>query len=84
MDNCKTCGKRTKYMYTMNDGLYCDKHKEAAHLNQKINLDLEAIKQGYDLKLFLEATGHPCANAWTNGRHVMIGGICVDKVEVKI
>lgn len=42
---CKTCGKSTKYMYRMNDGLYCDEHKEAALLNQKTKLFIESFKE---------------------------------------
>lgn len=43
---------------------------------------LQAVQQGYDLKDLLEATGHPCDNVWTNGYHVMIGDICVDKINI--
>lgn len=41
---CKTCGKRTKYMYRLNEGLFCDKHKDAALLNQKTKLSIEALR----------------------------------------
>lgn len=43
-ETCKTCDKRTKYMYRLNEGLFCDKHKDAALLNQKTKLSLEALR----------------------------------------
>lgn len=38
------CGKCTKYMYRLNDGLYCEKHAQVGLLNQKTTLSLEALR----------------------------------------
>jgi len=43
-DKCKTCGKRTKYMYGLNDGVYCEKHLSVGLVNQKLELDRERLR----------------------------------------
>lgn len=40
-EKCKICGKRTKFMYHMNEGLYCDKDKYYGLYVQQYNLDQE-------------------------------------------
>jgi hypothetical protein len=49
---CKICGKNTKYMYGMNEGIYCEKDKEYGMYVQNFNLDQERWKER--IKLFRE------------------------------
>ena len=44
-DKCKNCNKRTKYMYSFNEGVYCDKCKEIGFIIQKYNLETEQFKE---------------------------------------
>ena len=42
---CKVCNRRTKYMFNMNEGLYCDKHEEIGLIIQEQRLSIEAFRQ---------------------------------------
>lgn len=41
---CKKCGKKTKYMFSMNEGIYCDKCKEYGVAVQRFNMETEMFK----------------------------------------
>lgn len=57
-ENCKICNKRTEYMYGMNDGIYCDNHKEVGLAQQKITMGIEMLKERNRL-LFGETYVYP-------------------------
>ena len=40
-NNCKICNKRTKRMYQLNEGVYCQQHWKAAYEIQKFKLEME-------------------------------------------
>lgn len=37
LQKCKECGKRTKFMYIMNEGQFCSNHKDSALNRQRWN-----------------------------------------------
>lgn len=39
-EKCKEGKHKTKYMYRLNDGLYCEKHYLPAYMKQRIKLDV--------------------------------------------
>lgn len=43
-ETCKQCGQRTEYMYRLNEGLYCDDHKEAALIQQQQAVGMDALR----------------------------------------
>lgn len=44
-EGCRLCGKKTKYMYSFNEGLACEKCKWTAYQQQDFNLQMEAAKE---------------------------------------
>lgn len=53
-EKCKTCGQRTEYMYSLNDGLYCALHYRGALELQRARLQYQqADKLPYLNKLYL-------------------------------
>lgn len=42
---CKNCNGSTDCMFSMNEGIYCDKCKEIGLLIQKYNLETQAFKE---------------------------------------
>jgi hypothetical protein len=49
-NKCINCGESTKSMYHMNEGLYCEKHKELGSVIQKYNLETKRFEER--LKMF--------------------------------
>ena len=45
-EKCYYCGKKTKYMYKLNKGLFCEKHYKIALEQQNFDLHLE-YKRGF-------------------------------------
>lgn len=44
MDTCKTCNKKTKNMYRLNAGTFCEDHFQLALHQQDFDLRMEALK----------------------------------------
>ena len=48
-NKCKECNKRTRYMYRLNAGVFCEKHWEIALARQKGNESLQALREHLNL-----------------------------------
>ncbi len=42
---CIECGKKTKYMYGLNKGVFCQKHFQVALMQQKHNMEIQQLSQ---------------------------------------
>lgn len=52
LGKCDKCKKRTNFMYSLNHGLYCDKHWEANLIKQKIDLLMERIYEKVSIEIY--------------------------------
>lgn len=43
-NNCICCGNTTGKMYRLNKGVFCEDHVEVALIQQKIDVDLQNMK----------------------------------------
>lgn len=53
----RNCGKSTKYMFSMNEGVYCDKCKEYGFAIQQFNCNTERFKE--QMKMYRESWSRP-------------------------
>ena len=53
---CPRCHKKTKYLYRLNDGIYCDHDYEAGLIRQDMKMRMEDLKKLYfwDNKIITE------------------------------
>ena len=54
---CPTCHKKTRYLFKMNDGIFCDHDWEAKLVEQNMNLFLENLKQKINASIFFDSKG---------------------------
>jgi len=55
METCKKCNKKTKNMYHMNAGLFCEKHWQIALAQQDFDLRMDAF--GDRMKAYRKSWG---------------------------
>lgn len=48
-ETCRQCGKTTKSMYQMNEGVYCDDCRELGLLIQKDKLAMQSLKDSFEI-----------------------------------
>lgn len=44
-NNCIICKQKTEYMYGLNEGIYCEKHKEVGLYIQTSNLEISMFRE---------------------------------------